>query len=126
NANVELNLNHAGVEISLGHRTRGVLQQLEENIPGLVWLNDRIDPAARRTISDIGLFFVTLFHFRPKFFELFVCRFFITSFTGAGEDRKNGVGRLRSAHDGVARSGPSNNKSRIVSLSAHCVVASPK
>ena len=87
-------------------------------------LNDGIDPTARRAIADIGLLFVILLHFGAKLFKVFVRRLSVTALAGAGENREDGVGGLGSAHHGVTRVRPGDDKSWIIGLSTHRVVSS--
>ena len=57
-----LDLHHAGVETRFRHWARDVLQQPNQNIARLVRLNDRVDPAARGAVANVGLFFVAFLH----------------------------------------------------------------
>src|SRR6266496_1049626 len=94
---------------------------MDENIPCLVRLNNRIHPAARGAVANIGLLFVVLFDGRPKFFQFLRRRCFV-ALSRASKNREDGVGCLSGAHHGIASSWPSDNKTRIISLAAHRVV----
>src|SRR5206468_8092665 len=107
------NLDDASVEMPLWRGSGDVLQQTNQNIAGLVRLNNRIHPAARRAVPDVGLFFVTLLHFYAELFQFFVYGLFVTSLPCAGENRKNSIRCLGRAHHGVARSWPGDNKTRV-------------
>ena len=89
-------------------------------------LNDRVEPAARGAVSDIGLFFVGFFHFRAQLFELFRRRFLVAPLAGTRQNRKDGIGSLGRAHHGIARIRPGENETRIISLAAERIVARAK
>src|SRR6059058_3428636 len=63
NPNDELDLDDTSMKTRFGFRSCNVLQQANENVPRLVWLNNRIHPAAGGAVPDVGLFFVALLHF---------------------------------------------------------------
>ncbi len=89
-------------------------------------LNDSVHPAARGAVANIGLLFVTLFHLRAKFLQFLRRRFFVAPFVRPGENREYRVRRLRGAHHRITRIRPGNDKSRIIRLAAHRVIACAK
>src|SRR4029434_2219596 len=124
--NVELDLNDSSVEMRLWHWSRYVLQQTNQNIAGLVRLNNRIHPAARGAVANIGLLFITLLHFYAELFQFFVCCLLVTSLPRASENRKHGIRRLGGPHDCVACSGPGNDDPWLICLAAHRIIARAK
>ena len=59
------------MESRFGHRTGNVLQQAGEDFACFVRLNDRVHPAARGAVTNIGLLFVIFLNRRAQFFEFF-------------------------------------------------------
>ena len=62
-----------------------------EHIARLVRLNDRVDPAARRAITNVGLFFVSFLHLRPQLFQFFGRGFFVAAIPRARQNAENTV-----------------------------------
>src|SRR6266487_5538542 len=94
---------------------------MDENVPGLMRLNDCVHPATRSAVADVGLLFVIFFNGGAKLLEFFRRRFFV-ALSRASKNCKDGVGCLGGSHHGVASSRPGDDKSRIVCLSAHRVI----
>src|SRR5436190_23091323 len=124
--NDKLNLDDSGVEMRFWHWARNVFQETNEHVTRFVRLNDGIYPAARSAVANVGLLFVILFHLRPKFLEFLGRRFLVAALLRPRENREDRVRRLRSAHHCITRIRPGHDKSRIVCLAAHCVVACAK
>src|SRR5437016_8554547 len=89
-------------------------------------LDDGIDPAPRRAITNVGLLFVACLHFGAQFFELLRRGFFISAFFRASENGKNSIAGLRRTHHGVACVWPSKDKTRVISLAAERVIPGTK
>src|SRR5438552_18581189 len=112
-ANVELNLNNTSMEHSFGFRPRDILQQANQNVTGLMRLNNRIHPATCRAVADTGLFLITLLHFHADLFQLYVRSLPVTSVPCVCDYPKRSSSRLGCSHYGVARSVPGKHKPRI-------------
>src|SRR5436309_5176802 len=98
---------------------------MDENVPGLVRLNDRIHPTTRGAVADVGLLFVIFFNGGAKLLEFFWRRFLV-ALSRASKNCKDGVRCLGGSHHGIASCRPRDNKSRIVCLSAHRVIPCTK
>src|SRR6266480_1951319 len=123
---VDLNLNHAGVEMRFRHRAGNVLKQADQDVAGLVRLNDGVDPAACGSVANVGLFLVILFYLGTKLLEFVGRCFLVATITSAGEDRKHRIRCLRGAHHGVTRVWPRHDKSRVVCFAAHGIIPRAK
>src|SRR6266481_3109396 len=122
----KLRLDDSGVEMRFRHWTRNVVQKTNQYVARFVRLNDSVHPAARGAVADIGLLFVTLFHLRAEFLQFLRRRFFVAALMRLGENREHRVRRLRSAHHRISPVRPGNDKSRVIGLAAHCIIASAK
>src|SRR5579863_3766438 len=121
--NSSLSLQYSGLKFFHFRIQRRCLQRPNQCLACLRRIYDRIDPKARSSIAGVGLMLIGgTDGFMQRFFigigELFSLAFelFDLDFNERG---RGGI----AAHHGVARRGPRENESRVVSLAAHGIVA---